>query len=51
MLLFNSMLVHGICPDELFKSVIIPIPKNKNKSLNNSKNYRGIALGNIVAKV
>ena len=29
MLLFNSMVVHGIYPDEFFKSVIIPIPKNK----------------------
>ena len=45
------MVVHGTCPDEFFKSVVIPIPKNKKKSLSDSSNYRGIALGNVFGKV
>ena len=51
MLMFNSMLLHGFCPSEFLKSVVIPIPKNKKKSLNNSENYRGIALGSITGKI
>ena len=27
-LLFSSMMIHGYLPDELSKSVIVPIPKN-----------------------
>ena len=51
MILFNGMLVHGFSPSEFLKAVVIPIPKNKKKSLNNSDNYRGIALGNITGKL
>ena len=51
MLLFNAMTIHGTCPSEFFKSLVIPIPKNKKKSLNDSNNYRGIALSNIVSKI
>ena len=35
----------------MLHSCLIPIPKNKRKSLNNSNNYRGIALSNIIGKV
>ena len=51
MIMFNGMLVHGFSPSEFLKAVVIPIPKNKKKSLNNSENYRGIALGNITGKL
>ena len=51
MILFNGMLVHGFSPSEFLKAVVIPIPKNKKKSLNNSDNYRGIALGNITGQI
>ena len=50
-LLFNSMLIHGVSPCNLLISTLVPIPKNKNKSLNDSDNYRAIALGSIVGKV
>ena len=51
MLMFQSMLNHGIVPSGLLTSTIIPIPKGKNKSLNVSSNYRGIALSSIIGKV
>ena len=50
-LLLNSMLIHGISPCNLLISTLVPIPKNKNKSLNYSDNYRAIALGSVVGKV
>ncbi|KAK2147667.1 hypothetical protein LSH36_542g00019, partial [Paralvinella palmiformis] len=36
LLLFSSMLFHGCVPDGLHLSTLIPIPKNKRKSLNDS---------------
>ena len=49
--LFNVTLWHGVCPSNMCISTLIPIPKCKNKSLNDSNNYRAIALGSVVAKV
>ena len=45
------MLCHGMCPDDINKATIIPVPKNKRKSLNDSSNYRAIALGNVFCKL
>ena len=50
-LLYNSMLKHCFSPVNLLVSTVIPIPKNNKKSLNDSKNYRGIALSSIIGKV
>ena len=50
-ILFNCIIVHGYCPNQMQRSVVIPIPKNKKKSLNVSENYRGIALGSIAGKL
>ena len=50
-LLFKAMLSHGIAPNNLLESKIIPIPKNKKKSLSDINNYRGIALSSIIGKV
>ncbi len=50
-MLFNAMLIHGVSPRNMLMSTLVPIPKNKNKSLNDSDNYRAIALGSIVCKV
>ena len=50
-LLFSSMLIHGYLPDELSKSVIVPIPKNVKESLCASSNYRGIALCSPISKL
>ena len=48
LLLCNCIVHHGIVPKQFLSSVIIPIPKNKGKSLNDLNNYRGIAIGSIV---
>lgn len=50
-MLFSAMLKHGFTPDGMLLSTIIPIPKNKNKSLNTSENYRAIALSSILGKL
>ncbi len=50
-MLFNTMLIHGVSPRNMLMSTLVPIPKNKNKSLNDSDNYRAIALGSIMCKV
>lgn len=50
-MLFNIMLRHGVCPRKMLLSTLVPIPKNRNKSVNDSNNYRAIALGSVVGKV
>ena len=45
------MLSHGYVPKDLLLSTLVPIPKNRRKSLNNSDNYRAIALGSILGKL
>ncbi len=50
-LLFDSMISHGFVSKDLLLSTLIPIPKNKRKSLNNSDNYRAIALSSILGKL
>jgi hypothetical protein len=50
-LLFNSMVVHGFTPQSMLLGTMIPIPKNRKKSVCNSDNYRAIALSSIFSKV
>ena len=50
-LLFNCMVRHACVPRDFALSTLIPIPKNRKKSLNSSDNYRAIALSNIFGKV
>jgi len=50
-LLFSCMLKHCCVPHAFTVSTLIPIPKNKKKSLNDASNYRAIALSNILGKV
>ena len=45
------MISHGCVPNDLLLSTIIPIPKNKRKSLSKSDNYRAIALSSIMGKL
>ena len=46
------MLVHGVCPpDTMSCGTMIPIPKDKRKSLDCSDNYRAITLVSIVSKI
>ena len=50
-LLFNGIVVHGYVPVDLLLSSVIPIPKDKKKSLNKSDNYRAIAMGSMLGKI
>ncbi len=45
------MISHGFAPVDFRLSTLIPIPKNKKKSLNDSNNYRAIALSSILGKL
>ena len=45
------MISHSYTPESTLVSTIAPIPKDTMKSLNDSKNYRSIALSSIIGKV
>ena len=49
--LFNVMVSHQVAPSNMLSSTLVPIPKDKKKSLSSSDNYRSIALSSIVGKV
>lgn len=49
--LFTAMLQHGHVPPDMLISTIVPIPKNGMKSLNDSSNYRAIALNSPICKL
>ena len=50
-ILFTCMVRHGFSPMSVMLATIIPIPKNSRKSVNDSSNYRGIALNSPIAKL
>jgi len=50
-LLFNCVISHGFAPVGFRLSTLIPIPKNRRKSLNDSNNYKAIALSSILGKL
>ena len=50
-MLFNTMIIHGFSPDGFNVSTIQPLVKNKRKSLNESSNYRAIALSSPLSKI
>ena len=50
-ILITVMLKHGTASELINKSIIKPIPKNKNNSLSDSKNYRAISKNSIISKL
>ena len=50
-ILYTSMIRHGFSPSPVLLSTIVPIPKNLRKSINDSSNYRGIALNSPICKL
>ena len=50
-MLFSSMIKHRFAPSDMLISTIVPIPKNKHKSMNYSDNYRAIALSSVLGKL
>ena len=49
--LLSACLRHAFFPEDLLLSTLIPIPKNTRKSLQDSDNYRSIAIGSILCKI
>jgi len=49
--LFKMMLSHCRAPVGMLTSVLVPIPKNRKKSLSDSSNYRSIALSSVIGKI
>ena len=50
-ILITVMIKHGTASELINKSIIKPIPKNKNNSLSDSKNYRAISKNSIISKL
>ena len=50
-LLYTSLLVHGYMAQKMIKSEIIPVIKNKGKSVTDKSNYKPIAISTIVSKI
>ena len=49
--LFNSMLVHGIAPNNMLIGTMTPIIKDGRESHKNSSNYRTLTIGTCLSKV
>ena len=47
----TSFLIHGYIPDVLMLATLVPIVKDKMGDINSSKNYRSIAISNILLKI
>ena len=50
-ILLNGFITHNIAPESFYESILIPIPKDKKKSIHSSSNYRSIALSCIICKI
>ena len=50
-LLFNSMLIHGVSPDELMVGIMSPLIKDSRKSQQISDNYRSLTIGTCISKI
>ena len=48
---FTSLFVHGYMPQAMIKSVLVPVVKNKTRSITDKSNYRPIAISTVLSKV
>ena len=49
--LFNAMMIHGIVSEDMRRSVMLPIVKNKRLSNNDSNNFRAVCLQSALCKL
>ena len=49
--LFNTMIIHGVGPEDMCTGTMVPIPKGKRADICNSDNYRGICLQSQLCKL
>ena len=50
-LFFNSMLIHGVAPDDLLVGIMSPLIKDSRKSKQDSDNYRSLTIGTCISKI
>ena len=50
-MLFRMMLTHGVAPQGLLLSTLVPIPKNKGGNKCDSNNYRQIAISSLLGQI
>lgn len=50
-LLFNSCIKHSYLPEDLMKTIVVPIIKNRTGDASDKSNYRPISLATTMAKV
>lgn len=50
-LILRAMYTHCGAPVELLTSMLVPIPKDRKKTLSDSSNYRSIAISSIIGKI
>ena len=48
---FTALFIHGFLPDAMLSVVLVPVIKDKCRRINDSDNYRPIALASVISKV
>ena len=48
---FSALFIHGFLPDAMLSVVLVPVIKDKCRKINDSDNYRPIALASAISKV
>ena len=48
---FSALFIHGFLPDAMLSVVLVPVIKDKCRKINDSDNYRPIALASVISKV
>ena len=48
---FSAMFLHGFIPENMIKTVIVPIIKDKSGKVSDKSNYRPVALSTAISKV
>ena len=47
----SALFIHGFLPDAMLSVVLVPVIKDKWRKINDSDNYRPIALASVISKV
>jgi hypothetical protein len=50
-LIFNCMIIHGVIPKSLMKTILVPVIKDKKGDITDMDNYRPIALTTVTSKL
>ena len=50
-MIFNKCISHSYLPDDLIKTTVVPVVKNRTGDISDKKNYRPISLAATVAKL